>query len=333
MGRKEEALVGTIRKVFDAAPVRVAIGDDAAVIDVDGPLVVTNDLLVEDVDFTRAIPLEMIGRKALAANLSDLAAMGARPLHFVLALALPHDLLQDIDRLLGAMAELARSNRITLIGGDLSSAAKLTISITAFGQAQRPLLRSGAKVGDRIYVSRPLGGSAAGLHLLTKGWTITASGDARPPADDTLGYALREFGAAALRHHCSPSAEVELGMKLGVIDEVTACLDISDGLSTDLHRLCAASNAGADIEWERVPLFPDLMQSGRALGISPEEAALHGGEEFALLFTSSLRESELSQMLGRPVYAIGRIKRDAGVTLFRGEASVPLGDHGFDHFA
>jgi thiamine-monophosphate kinase len=333
MGRKEEALVGRIRTIFDVAPIAVAIGDDAAVLEVAGPIVVTNDLLVEDVDFTRMIPMEMIGRKALAANLSDLAAMGARPLHFVLALAIPHDLLGEIDRLLQAMAELARSSGITLIGGDLSSAAKLTISITAFGATPRPLLRSGAQPGDRIYVSRPLGGSAVGLHLLGAGWSITASGDAQPPDSAALGYALREFGAAAMRHHCAPAAEVELGVRLGAIDQVTACLDISDGLSTDLHRLCAASSVGADIEWERVPLFPDLMQSGRALGVSPEEAALHGGEEFALLFTSSLRESELSQMLGRPVYAIGRIRRDPGVTLFRGEASVPLGDHGFDHFA
>lgn len=333
MGRKEEALIGRIREIFEPADVQIAIGDDAAVFESSGKLVVTNDLLVEDVDFTRAIPLELIGAKALAVNLSDLAAMGAKPLHFVLALALPHDLVDESDRLFTSMASLARRYGITLIGGDLSAAAKLTISITAFGNAERSLLRSGAKSGDRIYVSRPLGGSASGLFLLQQGWAIDASGAATPPHAEQPGYAHREFAAAALRQHCAPLPEVHLGLKLSQLPQVTACLDISDGLSTDLHRLCDASGVGAEIEWERVPLFGELLQSGRALGISPEEAALHGGEEFALLFTSSLRESELSTRLGRPVYSIGRIKAERGVTLFRGDASVPLGNHGFDHFA
>lgn len=333
MGRKEEALIARIRELFDASPIEVPIGDDAAVFESTGRVVVTNDLLVEDIDFTRAIPLELIGRKALAVNLSDLAAMGARPTHFLLALALPRDLVDSCEPLLASMAALAHEYKITLIGGDLSAGAKLTLSITAFGQIKRSLLRSGARPADRIYVSRPLGASASGLHLLRKGWAIAANGRVQSPERET-SYALREFAGAAIRHHCAPLPEVELGMALSAIDEVTSCLDISDGLSTDLHRLCAASGVAAEVEWERIPLFPELLQSGRALGISPEEAALHGGEEYALLFTSTLRESQLSSRLGRPVYAIGQVKRGHGVTLIRGgDITVPLGNHGFDHFA
>ena len=308
---KEKELVARVRELFSPR-----IGDDAAVVD---GQVLTTDLLVEDVDFTRAIAPRFIARKSLAVNLSDLAAMGAVPSYALLALALPSSWMEHVDEMLNAYAEAAREYGIEIVGGDLSKAEKLTISITAIGRiVTRPLLRSGAKPGDRIYVSRPIGGSGAGFVLLGK---------------DAAAYVHREFIESAIRRHIDPEPELALGLALAHIAEVTSCIDISDGLSTDLHHLCDASQCGAEIEKERIPVFPDLPLYAGKLGIDVRNVVLHGGEEFALLFTSSLPESQLSARLGRPVYAIGRMTRERGVMLKEDGIARPLAAGGFDHFA
>lgn len=311
----EAQLVARVRELFSPL-----IGDDAAVIPAaNGDQVLTTDLLIEDVDFTRAIPLRFIARKSLAVNLSDLAAMGAAPAYALLSLALPPWALENADEMLVAYAEASRQYGIEIVGGDFSRAEKLTISITAIGRIiTRPLLRSGARAGDRVYVSRPIGGSATGLALLGK---------------SAEAYAHREFVESAIRRHIDPEPELALGMALARISEVTSCIDISDGLSTDLHHLCDASNCGAEIEKERIPVFPDLLSYGARFGINVKDAVLHGGEEYALLFTSSLRESDLSTRLGRPVYAIGRITKTREIVLKEDGVSRPLEARGWDHFA
>jgi thiamine-monophosphate kinase len=307
----EGQLVARVRELFSPR-----IGDDAAVVD---GQVLTTDLLIEDVDFTRATPLRFVARKSLAVNLSDLAAMGAAPAYALLSLALPPWALEDADEMLVAYAEAAREHGIEIVGGDFSRAEKLTISVTAIGRIiTRPLLRSGARAGDRVYVSRPIGGSGAGFALLGK---------------DVKAYVHREFIESAIRRHLDPEPELALGMALARIDEVTSCIDISDGLSTDLHHLCDASNCGAEIEKERIPVFPDLLAYGAKLGINVKDAVLHGGEEYALLFTSSLRESDLSTRLGRPVYAIGRMTKAREVMLKEDGVARPLEARGWDHFA
>lgn len=300
--KSERELVARARELFSSR-----IGDDAAVV---GEQVLTNDMLIEDVDFTRATPIRFIARKSLAVNLSDLAAMGARPLYALLALAMPEWARAQAGELFEAYAEAAKEHAIEIVGGDLSRAEKLTISITAIGTATNPLLRSGAKKGDRIYLSRPIGGAAAGLQLLNV---------------EGSSYAEKEFIKSAVRRQLDPEPEVELGLKL--VGNATACIDVSDGLSTDLHHLCRASNCGAEIEKERIPVFPDLQTHARRLGIDVREAVLNGGEEYALLFTSPMREAELSSALKRPVYAIGRITE--GEVLLDGQ---PLLPRGWDHF-
>ncbi|HEY2322460.1 MAG TPA: thiamine-phosphate kinase [Thermoanaerobaculia bacterium] len=297
--KNEREMVARLRELFPRA------GDDAAVI---GDQVITVDMLIEDVDFTQNVPLRFIARKSLAVNLSDLAAMGAQPRYAVVALGLPAWV--NIDMLTDALAEAAREYGIEIVGGDLSRSDKLVLSITAIGEAKEPLLRSGAKAGDRIYVSRPLGGAAAGLAYLGK------------PLDD-MPYALREFAQSAVQRQIDPEPETELGLKL--VGIATACIDVSDGLSTDLDHLCEASNVGAEITRERIPVFPGLIESG----LNVRDAVLNGGEEYALLFTSRLRESELSTRVGRPVYAIGRIVEGSGVKL----DGQPLPPRGWDHFA
>ena len=307
----EAQLVARVRELFSPR-----IGDDAAVVD---GQVLTTDLLIEDVDFTRATPLRLIARKSLAVNLSDLAAMGAAPAYALLSLGMPQWALDGADEMLVAYAEASREHGIEIVGGDFSRAEKLTISVTAIGRIiTRPLLRSGARPGDRVYVSRPIGGSGAGFALLGK---------------DVKAYVHREFIESAIRRHLDPEPELALGMALSRIDEVTSCIDISDGLSTDLHHLCAASSCGAEIEKERIPVFPDLLAYGAKLGISVKDVVLHGGEEYALLFTSSLRESDLSTRLGRPVYAIGRMTKEREVMLKEDGVERPLEARGWDHFA
>lgn len=334
----EEDLVARFVAALGSGEARVGIGDDAAVLDIRGPLVVTTDLLVENVDFRRHVPLRFVAMKALAANVSDVAAMGARAESFVLGLALPPELLDSIDGFIEGLADAAKRWKVSLIGGDLSSSTEMTVTITAFGkfaEGASPLLRSGANPGEHLFVSRALGGAAAGLVLLERGWRITESGDAKPPADlpGEVGYAQREFAASAIRRQVAPEPEAELGDALARSGAVTACIDISDGLSTDLHRLCRASGVGAVIEQERVPRFPDLDGAGFSLGIDPDKAVLHGGEELALLFTSRRREAELSRALGRPVYRIGTITASAGVALQSPSGAVDLPPQGFDHFS
>jgi len=309
----EAELVARAKELFSNR-----IGDDAAVID---GQVLTADMLVEDVDFTRAIPLRFIARKALAVNLSDLAAMGAQPQYALLSLALPQWAHERADELLTSFAEAAKEHAVEIVGGDFSRGEKLTIAITAIGRVvTRALLRSGAKTGDRVYLSRPVGGSGAGLQLIGV-------------VHDDIGYAEREFVESAIRRQIDPEPEVALGLALARIEQVTACIDVSDGLSTDLHHLCDASNCGAEIERERIPIFPDLLACGPPLGIRVSEVVLHGGEEYALLFTSSLRESDLSTRLGRPVYNIGRITRERSVVLKENGIARPLEARGYDHFS
>jgi thiamine-monophosphate kinase len=333
MAKHEEEIVALIRAAFDDAGIVVGIGDDAAVFESTGATVITTDMLVEGVDFTSEVPIEFVARKSLAANVSDLAAMGARPDVFVLALAIPESYRALLPRFAEAMGEAARMYGIRLIGGDLSAGSSFTINITAIGRAgERTLLRSQAQVGDRIFLSRPIGGSAAGFSLWKKGWRIDAAGVASPPASSNPSYAEKEFAAAALRQFVSPVAEFRLGQQLAVDTNIHACIDLSDGLSSDLRRICKASGVGARIEWERLPIFPELEKVGRSMGVTPEDAALHGGEEFALLFTSASREYDLSAKLGRPVYMIGMIRSGEGITLARGEAEVELADYGWDHF-
>jgi len=299
----ERELIARIRELFPRA------GDDAAVI---GNQVITNDVLVENVDFTRDIPLRFIARKSLTINLSDIAAMGGKPRYAIVAIGSPDE--ERAAAIVEELAIFAKENDVDIVGGDLSRSEHLFISITLIGQAAQPILRSGARKGDRIYLSRPIGGSAAGLSLLQRG---TEGAD----------YAEREFIESAKRRHLEPEAEVALGLKLGGV--ATSCIDVSDGFSTDLHHLCDASKVGALIDGDRIPAFPDLPRFGPRLGINVRDAVLHGGEEYALLFTSALRESELSARVGRPVYAVGRITEDRSVRI-NGE---PLEPRGFDHFA
>ncbi len=306
--------------------VRLGIGDDAAVVRLKGSaedLVVTTDMLVEDVDFRRAwMRPGQLGHKSLAVNLSDLAAMGARPRFYLVALALPRGVGDSwIRAFYAGMKRLGDATGAELLGGDLSgSPSGLQITITVLGatRGRRYLARSGGRPGEPIFVTGTLGRAAAGLKLLQQG---TLKGRSR---------AERE----ALAAHRTPSPRCDAGQWLAASGLVSSMMDLSDGLSADLPRLCAASGTGAVVEAGSLPLF----SQSRRWGCDPLALALHGGEDFELLFTVPTAKVERLQKTypaGFPTpTAVGRLVAGHKVEWMTQAGRKPetLPNLGFDHF-
>ena len=331
-------MIRRIRRIFPApdSRVQVPIGDDAAVLALPPSqrLVVTTDQLVEGVHFHRGThPPALLGEKALAVNLSDLAAMGCTPRWALLSLLLPFDLPpRYLEQILRGMARSARRYGVSLIGGNLSSSKMLALDVTLLGTMEpgvRPLRRSGARPGDMIYVSGSLGGAALGLSLLSAGWRMNQSGPAARRLRDSLG----RLAQGALRAHLAPVPELELGSLLARHALATAAMDLSDGLSLDLHRLCRASRVGARIFSSALPLDPAALK-----WVGEEQAlelALRGGEDYRLLFAvPRSRTRRLCRLvpLGR-LHPIGQmVRRSRGITLEDDQGhSRTLSPIGFDH--
>jgi thiamine-monophosphate kinase len=286
--RSEEDWIGRIQQIFPTRNryVPVSIGDDAAILKLSpsSRVVITTDQMVEGVHFQREThPPTLLGAKALAVNLSDLAAMGATPAWALLSLFLPPGLPPAyLEAILQGMARLARREGVVLIGGNLTAAQELALDVTLLGTLApglKPLLRSGARPGDTIYVSGTLGGAALGLSLLRAGWRW---GDIPSRRRRTASPTLRD-AATALERHLAPQPELELGRLLARHALATSAMDLSDGLSKDLRRLCRASRVGARIFAAALPL-----DSGASRWLGEEQAlrfALHGGEDYRLLFT------------------------------------------------
>ncbi len=304
--------------------VLVGPGDDAAVIAIGGgrALALTTDVLVEGVDFERRwCPPRALGAKALAVNLSDLAAIGARPTSYLVTLGLPPDTpLKYIDQLHAGMTQQARRHRLTLLGGDLSASDRVFVAITTLGtvRANRIVRRAGARSGDVLCVTGTLGDARAGLERL-----------------QAAGRADRGYLAG---RQLEPTARVAAGLALSETRLATAMIDLSDGLTADLVHLCAASAVGACIDEGRLPLARGLMQYARAAGRDPVGYALAGGEDFELLFTvrpERVRELErLARHLKLALTPIGWITpRRNGLTVATiGGHTRTLPAQGYDHF-
>jgi thiamine-monophosphate kinase len=302
------------------------IGDDAAVLHPRGALeylVITTDMLLEDVDFCRSwLTPTQLGHKALAVNLSDLAAMGAKPRYFTVALGLPRDVgIPWIEGFYRGMCALAKRHGAILIGGDLSrSPAGIQTVITAIGETsdRRPVCRSGGRPGDFLYVTGVLGRAAAGLSLLRHGRIQGRNAAERK----------------ALQSHRMPEPRCEVGSWLARSRFVRCMMDLSDGLSVDLPRLCAASGTGAEIWADKLPVF----SPARRWRYDPLTLALHGGEDFELLFAISARKAAGFEKAYPadypPISRIGRLRREHGVAWSAAHAAPlqPLIPAGFDHF-
>ncbi len=322
--RDEAAWIRHIAGLWKRSAAEVAIGDDACVLPI-GRYALTTDTLVEGVDFERTwAPPEALGYKSLAANLSDLAAMGAKSRFFLLTLAIPStvpDLF--IEGVLNGMLALSEREEIFLCGGDLSSSLdRLVVSLTLVGeQKAAPLLRSGGRPGDILYLSGSLGAPAAALKRFEAGETLNEFDPLAPP---------RKEGDALLDRFYRPPTMGKLGTALAGRSLATCCIDISDGFAKDLQHLCAASGVGALVERELLPLDPltENLSAARRM-----ELGLFGGEEQALIFAASPGGSEAIESLSPAVRRIGRLVATPEIVLrLPGGRSEKLDPQGFDHF-
>lgn len=304
----------------DRADVLLGAGDDAALLDCGGPsaLALCVDTLTAGIHFPGDTPPAAIGHKALAVNLSDLAAMGAKPTWALLALSLPEPNEAWLDGFRQGFQDLAKRHEVALVGGDTTRGA-LAASVTLAGLVapDEALRRSGARLGDGIYVSGTLGDAAAGLHLLQK----------RQAAE----HAEHELYLIERLHR--PRPRVALGQALSGL--ASAAIDISDGLLADLGHILEASGVGATLDLRHLPLSHALLQ---CFGASQAEAyALSGGDDYELCFTVAADRAAALQRavadLGIEIARVGTIEAELGLRLVGrdGQARVPQ-QTGYDHF-
>lgn len=304
------------------------IGDDCAVLPKDDKtdLVVTADMLVEDVDFgLEWTKPEFLGHKALAVSLSDVAAMGAKPVWGMLSLGVPGKLWNGdfVDRFYLGWHEVAQRSKVEMVGGDVSRTPdKLVIDSIVGGEAAkgRAILRSGAAIGDAVVVTGSVGGSAGGLKLLQNGSRFDASSSA--------------WEKELISVHLRPSPRTETGTYLQESGFVTSMIDISDGLASDLQHICAASGVGARLDAHAIPMHPDLE---RLTDSAAErlDLALNGGEDFELLFTLPPQRFQmlLEKKVHGPFTVIGEITARAGkIELILDGDLTTLEPHGYQHF-
>lgn len=325
---------GFIRRISRGCLVRPegvarAIGDDAAAFaGRPGRLtLVTTDLLVERVHFLReATEPFNLGHKAMAVNLSDIAAMGGEPREAFVSLAIPRDCPVDfLEALYRGMLELAGRHQVNILGGDTTgSRADLVLSLTVVGEvaAEEVLYRSGARPGDLLCLTGPVGESRAGLHFVREG---------RLPPEGPLRRLLEA--------HLLPRPHLEEGRFLAASGAATAALDVSDGLTSDLAHLAEESGVGFRVEADRLPLSEALRVFCAETGQEPLRFALAGGEDYVLAVTLKAERAAETQAafaarFGRPLAAIGEATPAGGLTLALPDGrEEPLGPAGWDHFA
>ncbi len=305
-----------------AAGLRLGIGDDAAVLRPSrgAEWVLTCDAFLENVHFLGAVhPPEAVGYKALARATSDLAAMGAEPRFFLLSLALPSQRTRAwLDGFLVGMARATRRFGLILAGGDTAQNPTVAISVTVLGEISpgRAVTRAGARPGDLLYVTGHLGRAQLGLELVLRGMD-------RQPQWKPL-----------LRPHLYPKLRLDFGQWLARQRLASAMIDTSDGLSTDLEHLCESSRVGARVWADRIPAVR-VPPALRERGFDPAEFALHGGEDYELLFTVPRRMSQRvpGTYRGTPTKPIGEIVRGKGMFLVESDGrKTPLVARGWDHF-
>jgi len=311
---------------------RIGIGDDAAVIA--GPrgrdLVLKTDLSIEGVHFTRGLhPPRSVGHRALARSLSDLAAMGATPKFALISLAVSKRATQAwIKQVYSGIFALAARFGVAVVGGDTAVVPGATLlDAVAVGDVGRgaAVRRSGARPGDQVYVSGRLGLSALGLRLLR-----STGGRRRLTAKRIQDRAA----ARAVRAHLYPEPRCALGQYLSQKRLASALIDLSDGLSTDLGHVCLASGVGAIVWADRIPA-PPLGGARRSGDPDSLSLALHGGEDYELLFT--VPRGKVSRLPARfrgvRLHLIGEIRRSRDVLLIQSNGSqAPLRPRGYDHF-
>jgi len=323
----EFGLIDLIKQgtINDPGSIVAGIGDDAAVIRPHPQhlQLLTTDMLVEDIHFSlKTTTPWQLGYKAMAVNFSDIAAMGGRPRHAVVAVAIPPVLtVEFIINMYDGMKAICKEYGVNIAGGDtVASRQGLVINVTVVGEAVsgNVVLRSGAQPGDIVAVTGPLGSSGGGLALLQRG-----------------EWEKFSFAPPLVAAHLTPRPQVELGTLLAA-HGVSSMDDISDGLASEVHEIAAASKVGMVIDAAKIPLAPELIAASKFLGKPPLDYALYGGEDYQLLVTLSPETFDrLIKEFGANILTpIGRVVPSAeGVLLVAddGQAS-PLAPHGYNHF-
>jgi thiamine-monophosphate kinase len=321
-GTRLRAQSGALRGAVGSRFLSLAMGDDAALIS-GAPgyeIVLTCDWFLEGTHFLRdKHPADAIGWKCLARAVSDTAAMGAAPRCFLLSLALPRELAGSwLDNFLGGLKRAAKRFDCLLAGGDTTERREVLVNVTVVGEVrrEREVRRSGARPGDIIYVSGRLGEAEQGLQLFRERKRGLRTRDPR------------------LQKHLYPEPRLELGRWLGQKRMASAMMDLSDGLSSDLRRLCEASKVGALIRSDHVPAVR-VTKLERGRGVDPLRLALHGGDDYELLFTVPKDKAERlpGSIGGVAITPIGEIAREREVIVTDGDGrSRVLKPRGWDPF-
>jgi len=302
-----------------------AIGDDCCVFRTSANLatILTTDMLVEDIHFLRdAIPAVKLGRKSLAVNISDIAAMGGIPREAVISIAIPPDLdVEYLDALYDGMKEMAREFDVNLLGGDTTSAPKhlvINVALVGEGKEDELLYRSGARVGDIIFLTGNVGSSAAGLDMILNNREV-------------------DCWTELLEAHHNPVPHVKAGRIIASLRAANSMIDVSDGVASDLGHICFESGVGAIVEESKIPVTKTFEKYVARFGLDYEYLSLHVGEDYVLLGTA--RESA-ADTLGRALakegchfFVVGRIVEGQGIRLIgRDGKARAMEARGFDHF-
>lgn len=312
--------------VYNPAGVVKGVGDDTAVLEVSGGawLLFTTDMMVEGVHFDLAYStFYQVGWKALAVNLSDIAAMGGKPAHALVSIAVPPGLDSgSLRELYDGLKYACRIYNVNIVGGDtVKHPDRLVINVALLGEvgAGKAVYRSGARPGDRIYVTGPLGASAAGLYLFQNS-TVSL------PA---------EAGEYCRRAYTMPNPRVKEGIILAGCG-ITSLDDISDGLASEMHEICSASGVGCLIRSGDVPVDSRVRAAAEAAGVDPLEWALYGGEDFELVLTaapgSEEKLAEAAQKESIEIYCVGEINSSGKLLVEAGSGEIQSLARGYDHF-
>lgn len=316
-------LVKDYATLFHCPQIITGIGDDAAVIDIgDRYQLITTDMLVEDIHFDlRFVDPYSLGWKSLAVNLSDIAAMGGKPLYYLTSVSLPSAIdIKFVKELYAGMRDLAAHYRVNLIGGDtVGSKNKVVISIVVIGEVKKDeiIFRTGAKPGDGVYVSGFLGDSAAGLKILL---------------ENLKGELFPDVELYLVEKHLKPLPQIELGRKLAEGKICTGLNDVSDGLVKKTWEMAKASGVSIRIDENAIPISRELKVFAEKFEVSSLDFALHGGEDYELLFTAMPEKETMLKGIGFHVTRIGEVVDEhEGGKVFNQDGKL-LEDEGFKHF-
>lgn len=315
--RGEFGFIDLIRQKFNPPTGITGIGDDCAIMPYGkDELIYSTDMLMEGVHFLRdAASAEDIGWKSLAVNLSDIAAMGGIPQATFLSIALPQDARGEwAERFIDGYAELSRRFSVPLLGGDTTSSLRdIAINVGVLGRAPygKSIKRDGAKAGEAIYVTGPLGDSAGGLQAILKGLE-------RTPEVRSL-----------IQSHFKPVPRIQEGQALMKTGQVGAMMDISDGIASDLRHMLKASGVGAQVYIDCLPMSADLQAVCRRHSLDATALAAGGGEDYELLFTAP---AGIERLVDFPIYQIGEIVPGNSLIWMENGKAVDFDINGFSHF-